>query len=240
MKSTRKTFTLIELLVVIAIIAILAGMLLPALNNSRAKAMAANCNSQMKQLGLSFSMYTSDCGDYYPLLIHKSRDQRSIWSNYLVSLGYISDMKLRYCPAHRRMSQEIRDLILTNADATSAGAAISYGMNLHIGRSNKYGATSYPYLPSAKVTQIRQPSATILLGETINANGSAGQYVLCCAPGSSDEGSIRVDHNMSTNVLWADGHSSAERIPGEAEAYNVKPFTNGYDMKHENNYYDRY
>ena len=62
----KKTFTLIELLVVIAIIAILAGMLLPALNNAREKGRSAKCTSNLKTLGLAATMYMSDYEDWIP------------------------------------------------------------------------------------------------------------------------------------------------------------------------------
>ena len=78
-KSAWRAFTLIELLVVIAIIAILAAMLLPALAQAKAKAKLANCLSNLKQLGLTQTMYTSDNRKAFP---YSGRDwpNASLWT----------------------------------------------------------------------------------------------------------------------------------------------------------------
>ncbi len=105
-------FTLIELLVVIAIIALLMGVLMPALSRVRNQAKTAGCLMHLKQWGTMFTMYANDYDGRFPTWVYDrvlAQDpvtgvigmQQQNWTNYMKPY-YMGEPKIRFCPAAKR------------------------------------------------------------------------------------------------------------------------------------------
>ena len=114
-KNIIKGFTLVELLVVIAIIAILAGLLLPALAKSKSKAIQINCLSNMKQMGVGLLLYTEDNNGQLPSGFHHNAGSEFVWTDALSP--YLGEVDLiRICRADPRKNEK----------KSSNGTTVSY------------------------------------------------------------------------------------------------------------------
>ena len=134
-----KRFTLIELLVVIAIIAILAGMLLPALGKARARAKLTTCIGRMKQISNAIVMYLNDCDDYLPgpdyASPYATYGTASLFVRYLDDLyfnenkktGGIPKSKIWLCSENKRTdTNNMRSMNLANNADSDPNWAFGY------------------------------------------------------------------------------------------------------------------
>ena len=207
----RHGFTLPELLVVISVIAILAGLLLPVLKNSRHKAYAAVCQGNLKQIGSAVMMYAADFNGWLPHAGSANFTLDSVnktWKE--LTAGYLNkDITIYNCEHGVFNCPEQKNQTCGNSAYGDKGFYGGYGWNyVYLGFRNILVDGCPPWV---NCTGLADPSNTINLGDTsdyyINSDISYRVFHIYswafCGENALSE-SYR--HSGGGNYLWCDGH----------------------------------